>query len=158
MCVIGPYKGQDAEELSKTHEREIQKIKYDSQILQVKVISRYQEKYTITENTMSQVKSKFNDLRNESRKLKQLRHKKVYKIFDKIAALNQSLKDRNLYGLQTHQNRIRIQICGMKKIIEQNNKILKSNKWSEVRNYLSQLEDYEKNNSKNWSENAFSEY
>ena len=132
------------EELSKTHERKIQKIKFDTQKFKVKVIPQYQEKYTKTGNTISQAKSKFNDLRNESRKLRQLWHKEVDKIFDKIDSLNQSLKDRNLNCLQTHQNKIRNQSFEMNNIIKQNNKILKSNKWSEARSYLSQLEDYEK--------------
>ena len=144
MCVIGPHKGHDAEELSKTHERKIQKIKYDTQKLQVKVIPQYQEEYTKTGNTMSQAKSRFDDLRNESRKLRQLWHKEVDKIFDKIDSLNQSRRDRNLNCLQTHQNKIRNQIFEMTSIIKQNNKILKSKKWSDVRSYLSQLEDYEK--------------
>ena len=123
MCVIGPHKGHDAEELSKTHERKIQKIKYDTQKLQVKVIPQYQEEYTKTGNTMSQAKSRFDDLRNESRKLRQLWHKEVDKIFDKIDSLNQSLRDRNLNCLQTHQNKIRNQIFEMTNIIKQNNKI-----------------------------------
>ena len=72
MCVIGPHKGHDAEEFSKTHERKIQKSKYDTQKLQVKVIPQYQEELTKTENTMSQAKSISDDLRNKSRKLRQL--------------------------------------------------------------------------------------
>ena len=119
------------------------KSKFDTQKFKVKVIPQYQEEYTKTENTMSQAKSKFNDLRNESRKLRQLLHKEVDKIFDKIDSLNQSLKDRNLNCLQTLQNKIRNQIFEMNNIIKQNHKILKSNKCSEVRSYLFQLEDYE---------------
>ena len=93
MCVIGPHKWHNAEELSKTHERKIQKIKFDTQKFKVKVIPQYQEKYTKTGNTISLAKSKFNNLQNESR---QLWHKEVDKIFDKIDSLNQSLKDMNL--------------------------------------------------------------
>ena len=64
-------------------------------------------------------------------------------IFDKIDFLSQSHRDENLKALRTYHTKIRKLISEMNETVKQNEKLLKSIKLSEVRNYQSKLKEYE---------------
>ena len=71
-----------------------------------KIIPKYQKEDDKIENTISENKSKIDDLGKESKKLRILWHKESDNIFDKIDWLSQFLGEENLNVLQGYQNKI----------------------------------------------------
>ena len=111
--------------------------------MKAKLIPKYQKKDVEIGKKISEAKSKFDDLGNKSKKLRKLWHQEVDNIFDKIDSLSQSLTEKNLNALQEHHNKIRDLITEMKTIVKQNEKMINSNKLSEVNKYQSKLNEYE---------------
>ena len=143
-CVIsGPHKGHEVEELTKTHEYIKQKIEKDTVEIKAKIIPEYQRKNAEIENSMSKTKSQFDQIKTESEKLRKLWHQEVDSIFDKIDSLSQSHREENLNNLQSYHTKIRKLISEMNETVKQNEKLLKSIKLSEVRNYQSKVKEYE---------------
>nr|XP_022312161.1 tripartite motif-containing protein 3-like [Crassostrea virginica] len=143
-CVIsGPHKGHEVEELTKTHEYIKQKIEKDTVEIKAKIIPEYQRKNAEIENSMSKTKSQFDQIKTESEKLRKLWHQEVDSIFDKIDSLSQSHREENLNVLQSYHTKIRKLISEMNETVKQNEKLLKSIKLSEVRNYQSKVKEYE---------------
>ena len=91
---------------------------------------------------MSKTKSKFDDIKIESKTLRKHWHQ-VDNIFDKIDSMSQSHRQKNLNILQTYHTKIRKLISEMNETVKQNEKLLKSIKLSEVRNYHSKVKEYE---------------
>ena len=143
-CIIsGPHKGHEVEELTKNHENIKQKIEKDKEEIKAKLLPKYQRKYAEIENSMSKTRSKFDDIKIESEKLRKLWHQEVDSIFDKIDSLSQSHREEHLNYLQTYHTRIRKLISEMKETVKQNEKFLQSIKLSEVRKYRSKVKEYE---------------
>ena len=55
---------------------------------------------------MSKTRSKFDDIKIESEKLRKLWHQDVDSIFDKIDSLSQSYREENLNVLQTFHTKL----------------------------------------------------
>nr|XP_022303444.1 uncharacterized protein LOC111111011 [Crassostrea virginica] len=141
-CIVSDTQTEHAlEEYIKTHQ--IRKIKSDTEEIHAKLIPKYQKKDVEIGKKISKAKSKFDDLGNKSKKLRKLWHQEVDNIFDKIDSLSQSLTEKNLNALQEHHNKIRDLITEMKTIVKQNEKMINSNKLSEVNKYQSKLNEYE---------------
>ncbi|XP_022312161.2 uncharacterized protein LOC111117358 [Crassostrea virginica] len=143
-CVIsGPHKRHEVEELTKTHKYIKQKIEKDTVEIKAKITPEYQRKNAEIENSMSKTKSQFDQIKTESEKLRKLWHQEVDSIFDKIDSLSQSHREENLNVLQSYHTKIRKLISEMNETVKQNEKLLKSIKLSEVRNYQSKVKEYE---------------
>ena len=98
---------------------------------------------------MSMTKTQFDDIKKESKKLRQLWHQEVDSIFDKIESMNQSHREENLNALQAYHIKIKNLISKMIETVEQNEKLLKTNKISDLNKYKSKLELY-RNFLKKW--------
>nr|XP_022312180.1 uncharacterized protein LOC111117372 [Crassostrea virginica] len=143
-CIAsGPHKGHDIEELTETHQKKIRKIKSDTEEIKAKIIPKYQNEDQNIGNTISKTKSKIDDLRKESKKLRKLWHEEVDNIFDKIDSLNQSLGEENLNTLQEYHNKIRNLISEINKTVKQNEKLSISTNSLEVNKYQSKLNEYQ---------------
>nr|XP_022311433.1 uncharacterized protein LOC111116737 [Crassostrea virginica] len=143
-CIgLGPHKRHAVEELTKTHENKIRKIKSDTEEIKAKIIPKYQFEDHKIENTISKTKSKIDDLGKESKQLRKLWHQEVDNIFDKIDSLGQSLGEENLNYLQGYHNKIRNLISEMNKTVKQNEKLINSKKLLEVNKYQSKLNKYQ---------------
>ena len=92
---------------------------------------------------MSKTKSKFDDIKIGSKKLRKLWHQEVDNIFDKTDSMSQSHREENLTALQTYLTEIKKVINEMNVTVKQNDKILKSKKLSELRNYRSKVKEYQ---------------
>ena len=64
-------------------------------------------------------------------------------IFDKTDSMSQSYREENLTALQTYLTEIKKVINEMNVTVKQNDKILKSKKLSELRNYRSKVKEYQ---------------
>ncbi|XP_078328004.1 uncharacterized protein LOC144623463 [Crassostrea virginica] len=143
-CIgLGPHKGHDVEELTKTHEKKIRKIKSDMKEIKAKIIPKYQKEDHKIGNTISKTKSKIEDLEKKSKKLRKLWHKEVDSIFDKIDSMVQSLGEENLIALQGYHNKIRNLISEINKTVKLNEKLINSNNSFEVDKYQSKLNEYQ---------------
>ncbi|XP_022304288.2 uncharacterized protein LOC111111540 [Crassostrea virginica] len=142
-CVIsGPHEKHKLEELTKTHEKRTQRIAVDTDEIKSELIPKYQGKNITYESSVSETHTQFVDLLNESKKLRQLWHQEVDNIFDKIDSISQSHRKENLNVLHTYHNKIKKLIFEMNKIVEQNEKLLKSKNFSEVNKYKSKLKEF----------------
>ena len=142
-CIgLGSHKGHAVEELTKTYEIELRKIKSDTEEIKAKLIPKYQNEDVEIGNRISKSLSKFDDLGNESKTLRKLWHQEVDDIFDKIDCLNQSLTEENLNVLQEHHNKIRRLITEMNTNVKQNETLFNSNIFSELNEYKSKLKEY----------------
>ncbi|XP_022311815.1 uncharacterized protein LOC111117042 [Crassostrea virginica] len=143
-CIgLGPHKGHDVEELTKTHEKKIRKIKSDTQEIKAKIIPKYQNEDRKVENNILKTKSKIEDLRKDCKKLRKLWHQEVDSIFDKIDSLGQSLGEENLNALQGYHNKIRNLISEINKTVKLNEILINSNNLFEVNKYQSKLNEYQ---------------
>ena len=127
--------------LSKTHERKVQKIIKETQLITTKIIPNYQKKDVEIETTISEAKLEYDHFGKENVKLKQLWHQEVDNIFDRVDTLSKSLLDKNLGPLRKYQEKIRNLIFEM--TVKQNEKILKANKVTQVNILSSNLKKYQ---------------
>ena len=142
-CIgLGSHKGHVVEELTKTYENKLRKIKSDTEEIKAKLIPKYPKEDVEIGNRISKSLSKFDDLGNESKTLRKLWHQEVDDIFDKIDCLNQSLTEENLNVLQEHHNKIRRLITEMNTNVKQNETLFNSNIFSELNEYKSKLKEY----------------
>ena len=142
-CIIsGPHKEHEVEELTKAYENKKQRIAEDTEEIKTALIPKCQRKTDDIENRMSMTKTQFDDIKKESKKLRQLWHQEVDSIFDKIESMNQSHREENLNALQAYHIKIKNLISKMIETVEQNEKLLKTNKISDVKKYKSKLELY----------------
>ena len=143
-CVIsGPHKRHEIEELTKTYDDIKKKIEKDKEEIKNKSIPEYQRKHAELENSMSRTKTMYDDIKTESEKLRKLWHQEVDSIFDKLDSMSQSHREENINFLQEYHTKIRKLISCMYETVEQNEKLLKSKKWSEVSKYMSKLKEYQ---------------
>ena len=143
-CMLGPHKGHEAEELSKTHEIQTRKIKTDTEEIKINIIPKYQKEDAEIGNVISKTKTKHEGLDKESKKLRQLWHQEVDDIFDKVDSLSQSYRDDTMKALLEYHTKIRNIISEMKGTVQQNSKLLGSNNYSKVNEYHSKLTEYQR--------------
>nr|XP_022302209.1 uncharacterized protein LOC111110130 isoform X2 [Crassostrea virginica] len=143
-CILsGLHKGHAAEELSKTHERKVQKRIKETQLITTKIIPNYQKKDVEIETTMSEAKLECDHFGKENVRLKQMWHQEVDNIFDRVDTLSKSLLDKNLGPLRKYQEKIRNLIFEMTETVKQNEQILKANKVTQVNILSSNLKKYQ---------------
>ncbi|XP_078330165.1 uncharacterized protein LOC111116726 isoform X3 [Crassostrea virginica] len=143
-CIgLGPHKGHDVEELTETHENKVRKIKSETEEIKANFIPKYLRENHKIGNTLSETKSKIEDLGKETKKLRKLWHQEVDNIFDKIDSLSLCLGEVNLNALQGYHNKIRKLISEINNTVQLNEKLINSNNLFEVDKYQSKLKEYQ---------------
>lgn len=88
------------------------------------------------------VRAKFKDFEKECQEQRHLWHKEVDNIFDKIDVLRRSLRQKSQEFLKTHEEKTKSLICEMTKEVQENKRILKLNRFTEVRDYQPKAKKY----------------
>ena len=139
-CMLSdPHKDHETEKLIETFERRKQEAISKTAEIKEKFIQKCKKENTDIEIAMSRAKSHFDDLGKECNSLRQSWHQAVDAIFDKIDFLSKTFKDQNLNILQAHQTEIQNVISDVNETLETNDRVLQSNKLSDINNYLSNL-------------------
>ena len=88
------------------------------------------------------VNAKFKDFEKECQEQRHLWHQEVDNMFDKIDVLRQSFRQKSQKFLQTHEEKTKSLICEMTKEVQENKRILKLNRFTEVRDYQPNAKKY----------------
>lgn len=140
-CFMGTHQGHDAEEL--TQETRIKEIQHEVQEIKKNLIPKCQKEDSNTETAIYNAIVEFDIVGGENKATRELWHKEVDTLFDKIETLRQSHQGKKLDSLRAYQTKIKNLISDMKKTTEHNEKILKSGKLSQINTYQSKLRKYQ---------------
>ena len=138
----GRRKTNNDEEQIEAHKRKMKKIKEETQKIKAICIPHYQKADVNIESKIRNIKADFIYFGNEREKSRQIWHQEVDDIFDRIDCLSRYHRKNQLDALFTSQKSIRNSISEMAKTVILNEKILKTNEVSEVKNYKSKLKKY----------------
>ena len=141
-CLIGPHKSHDVEELDSFVESKKQEIKEETDLLEDKILPNFQTRDADIQFKITEATTKYDELKQENKRLRILWHKEVDAIFDSFGVLIYSMIQNDLRPLMKSQKDIEYTIQDMLQTIQQNKELLKSSKASEVRNYKSRLKEY----------------
>ncbi|XP_062616756.1 uncharacterized protein LOC134278455 [Saccostrea cucullata] len=139
-CFLSNHKGHDAVELSNVVANKKEIIKKETKKLETVIIPKFQESEVNIRSKASKCSAKFDEIERETTKQRQFWHNEVDDFFDKLDPLIKSKKVEYMTILETHQRELTSLIPKMKKAVEKNKQILKTNRVSEVTDYKSKTE------------------
>ena len=89
-------------------------------------IIRNYENVSDVENSICLVKTQYEVKKDDFEKQRIIWHQRIEDIFDQLGCLNQSLKDKNMGILTSHETRWNILISNLAETVQQNKKVLQS--------------------------------
>ncbi|XP_048743648.2 E3 ubiquitin-protein ligase TRIM71-like [Ostrea edulis] len=141
-CILGSHNGHRYRGMSDIFNGKKKKLEKETKEIESTIIPRYRKKNEETENKLSIIMAKFDELDKEKEKHRKYWHQEVDTIFNHLGSLMKSIKENLLAALNSHQSKIKNQIPDMTQTVQQNKEILKSNNVSAVTNYKSKLVEY----------------
>ena len=105
-------------------------------------IIRNYEKVSDVEYSICLVKTQYEVNRDDFEKQRTIWHQRVEDIFDQLGCLNQSLKDKNMGILTSHETRWNILTSNLAETAQQNKRVLQSDNFEEIMK-LEYLEHHE---------------
>ncbi|XP_061182712.1 uncharacterized protein LOC133191586 [Saccostrea echinata] len=140
-CITGLHKGHDIVDMTDIIATKREKIKKETEEIEA-IISKNTAQDKGTENKISKFMAHYTDLQKQTNDNRNQWHLEVDNTFNKMESLIQSLRDHHITTLKSCQSKLRSQNSSMSQTCQENKKILKSNKVSDVNNYLSKLKEY----------------
>lgn len=140
-CIWTTHQGHKAERL--TRETRIDEIKHEIQEIKIKLLPNFHEEYSNIENKISVAIADFDKVGKENTATRELWHKEVDILFDKIETRRQSHQDKKLDVLRSYQNKLKRMIYEMGETAEHNEGILGTSELSQVNTYKCTLRKYQ---------------
>ncbi|XP_048740732.2 protein lin-41-like [Ostrea edulis] len=141
-CVLGPHKGHDAVEVSKVIDSRKKELRKDNDEIKTVLIPKYTKCEADMKSKITKANARYGFLENEIEKKRNLWHQEVNVIFDTMGSRLQSTKENHIDTLTTRHASLRDVILQLETQLEENKKILKSIKTSEINNHKSNLKEY----------------
>ncbi|XP_062612558.1 tripartite motif-containing protein 3-like [Saccostrea cucullata] len=140
-CLTGPHRGHAVIDMSEVVQQMKEEIKKETEEIE-NFISRFTLSGADIDQKISNMIEKFKTMEREGENLRKTWHKEVDNIFDTLQSTISKMKERRLTALRSHQSRLQDSGSKLEFIINENNKILKSNKVSDVTSHKSELKDF----------------
>ncbi|XP_061183335.1 uncharacterized protein LOC133191606 [Saccostrea echinata] len=141
-CLTGPnHRGHEFDDMADIIVKKKEEIKRENEEIEF-IISKNTAQDVDVENNLSVSMVHFADIEKHATDQRKQWHLEVDNIFGNLETLIQSLRDHHITTLKSCQSQLRSQNSSMIQTVQENKEILKSNKVSDVNNYLSKLKEY----------------
>ena len=126
ICLIGPHKGHDAEDIIDFAETQRQKIKKETEKFENK-LQFYQSISVDIHRKITEASEEFNKVEENLENLRKIWLQEVNDVFDRVSLLVQSKKDFDLDTLAANKTFVQNVIPDLIKTVQCNKEILRSN-------------------------------
>ncbi|XP_078309947.1 uncharacterized protein LOC144618154 [Crassostrea virginica] len=140
-CIWTTHQGHEAERLTK--ETRIKEIKHEIQEIEKNLRPNLQKEDSNVENQVLKAIADFDKVGKGNKATRELWHKEVDTLFDKIESLRQSHQDTKLDALREYQSKIKSLISEMEETAVHDKKILKSSELSQINTYRCKFRGYQ---------------
>jgi DNA-binding beta-propeller fold protein YncE len=128
--------------MSKIVKNKKDRIKKDTREMEATMIPKYRRKYAETESEISETTIRYDELEEETDKLRAAWHREVDAIFNKLRSFLKATKDSHISPMKTNQSKLGHFISEMIQTVKENKEIVQSNKVLEVMNYSWKFTEY----------------
>ena len=140
-CIWTTHQGHEAERLTK--ETRIKEIKHEIKEIEDNLMPKLQKEDSNVDDEVSIAIVDFDKVGRENKETRELWHKEVDTLFDKIETLRQSHQDKKIDALRAYQNKIKGMISKMEETADHDKKVLKSNELSQINTYKCKLREHQ---------------
>ncbi|XP_061186791.1 E3 ubiquitin-protein ligase TRIM45-like [Saccostrea echinata] len=141
-CVITSHNGHNFSEIPHIFLEKKIEIEKETHEIESTILMSLKKKQREIETSINISKEKFDVLKREYEKEREVWHNEVDTIFNKISSSVESLRDRHLTTLKSHLSKLQSSITDVINTTQENKVILKSNKVSDIIRHESKLQTY----------------
>ncbi|XP_061186767.1 uncharacterized protein LOC133194882 [Saccostrea echinata] len=142
ICVTTSHNGHKVRDITNIFNDKKKEIQEEIHEIESSILPRFTKKNEDTDTEIAKFVNKYIELEKELENQRQFWHQEVDIIFNKLSSMIQSMKDDHMAVLKLHQTKLKNLIADMIETVEQNKKMLKSNKVSQVNNFKPKVEEY----------------